>query len=124
MPLHALMAELGSAGRQGGRSRQQRLYDLLRRAILDGVLTEGFRLPGSRELARDYGLSRNTVIYAYELLRVEGFVLTERRRTRVAKLALAGTRPCAADCWPIRGMWPGSRRPGTPAPGPSLAPPA
>lgn len=93
MTLHSLMAELGSAGKQGGRSRQQRLYDLLRRAILDGVLAEGFCLPGSRELARDHGLSRNTVIYAYELLRVEGFVLTDRRRTRVAKLASAGTRP-------------------------------
>jgi GntR family transcriptional regulator/MocR family aminotransferase len=91
MPLHALMAELGSAGKQGGRSRQQRLYELLRRAILDGVLTEGFRLPGSRDLARHYRLSRNTVIYAYESLRVEGFVLTDWRGTRVAKLALAGT---------------------------------
>lgn len=87
MPLHALMAELGAAGRQGGRSRQQRLHDLLRRAILDGVLPEGFHLPGSRELARDHGLARNTVIHAYELLRVEGFVSTEGRRTQVARLA-------------------------------------
>jgi GntR family transcriptional regulator/MocR family aminotransferase len=60
----------------------------LRRAILDGVLPQGWTLPGSRELAREYGISRNTVIYAYELLRAEGFVLSDRRGTHVAKLTL------------------------------------
>lgn len=87
------MIELGPPGKQGGRSRQQRLYDLLRRAILDGVLAPGCSLPGSRSLAQEYCLSRNTVIYAYELLRAEGFVLSDRRGTRVARLTLAGTHP-------------------------------
>ena len=40
MPLQTLMNQLGSAGKRNGRARQQRLYDLLRRAILDGVLVE------------------------------------------------------------------------------------
>lgn len=93
MPLQTLMNQLGSAGKRNGRARQQRLYDLLRRAILDGVLVEGWNLPGSRQLAQEYRLSRNSVIYAYELLRVEGFVQTDRRGTRVAKLVLPASKP-------------------------------
>jgi len=89
MPLHTLLKDLGDAGKKAGRSRQQRLYDRLRRAILDGVLPQGWFLQGSRELAREHGLSRNTVIYAYELLRAEGFVRYDRRGTRVATLTLA-----------------------------------
>ena len=97
MPLHTLLSELGGAGKKGGRSRQQRLYDQLRRAILDGVLAPGWRLPGSRELARDHGLSRNTVIYAYELLRAEGFVVSDRRGTRVAGLAWSAPQAHEGD---------------------------
>lgn len=92
MPLESLLSHLGSAGKRNGRARQQRLYDLLRRAILDGVLVEGWTLPSSRQLAQEYRLSRNSVLYAYELLRVEGFVLTDRRGTRVAKLVLPASK--------------------------------
>jgi DNA-binding GntR family transcriptional regulator len=44
------MNQLGSAGKRNGRARQQRLYDLLRRAILNGVLVEGWTLPGMAAL--------------------------------------------------------------------------
>ena len=97
MPLQTLMSQLGSAGKRNGRARQQRLYDLLRRAILDGVLVEGWALPGSRQLAQEYRLSRNSVIYAYELLRVEGFVQTDRRGTRVAKLVIPPSKPTSVS---------------------------
>jgi GntR family transcriptional regulator/MocR family aminotransferase len=43
-------------------------------AILDGRYGVGSRLPPSRALGRELGLSRNTVMTAYEQLRAEGFV--------------------------------------------------
>ncbi len=50
------------------------LYRALRRAILEGELTPGARLPASRTLAGDLGLSRNVVLLAYEQLLAEGYV--------------------------------------------------
>lgn len=93
MPFETLFAHLGPPGKHGGRARQQRLYELLRQAILKGLLSEGHRLPASRQLAQDYRVSRNTVIHAYETLRAEGFVVADRQGTRVARLTLAGSRP-------------------------------
>lgn len=50
------------------------IYNALRRAIDDGVLRSGFRLPSSRELARQTGVGRNSVHDAYQRLIVEGFL--------------------------------------------------
>jgi GntR family transcriptional regulator/MocR family aminotransferase len=50
----------------------QRLYRGLRRAILDGRLPSGSRLPSTRTLARDLGLSRNVVLLAFAQLIDEG----------------------------------------------------
>ncbi len=52
----------------------RQLYDCLREAILDGSLAAGTALPASRDLARQIGMSRNTVLHAYEQLRAEGYV--------------------------------------------------
>jgi GntR family transcriptional regulator / MocR family aminotransferase len=52
------------------------LYRELRGAILDGRLKRGVRMPSTRSLARQYGLSRGTVIAAFEQLRVEGYTHT------------------------------------------------
>lgn len=49
------------------------LYQALRRAILQGKLGPGARLPSSRTLAGEMGLSRNTVLLAYEQLLSEGY---------------------------------------------------
>ncbi|MFF0248374.1 MocR-like pyridoxine biosynthesis transcription factor PdxR [Streptosporangium sandarakinum] len=48
----------------------------LREAVRQGRLTAGERLPASRELARDLGLSRGVVVEAYEQLVAEGFLLS------------------------------------------------
>ncbi len=50
------------------------LYDALRREILEGRLRPGFRLPGTRELAAQYGISRGTIINAFEQLKSEGYL--------------------------------------------------
>ena len=50
------------------------IYRQLRRAILDGRLPPGGRLPATRELARRLSVSRTTVMVAYDRLTGEGFV--------------------------------------------------
>jgi DNA-binding transcriptional MocR family regulator len=53
---------------------QRQAYDLLRRAIENGDLAPGSTLPSTRSLAREWGVSRNTVLIAYEELALEGLV--------------------------------------------------
>lgn len=48
----------------------------LRQAVRQGRLAAGARLPASRELARDLGLSRGVVVEAYERLVAEGFLIS------------------------------------------------
>ncbi|HET7240582.1 MAG TPA: PLP-dependent aminotransferase family protein [Gemmatimonadales bacterium] len=50
------------------------LCEALRSAILDGRLRPGARLPPSRDLARQHGLSRGTIVTAFERLASEGYV--------------------------------------------------
>ena len=52
----------------------RQLYNELRTAILGGRLPTGCRLPASRELAQVTGLSRNTVLSAYDQLIAEGYI--------------------------------------------------
>src|SRR5688500_19698280 len=53
------------------------IYRRVRGAILGGSLGPGSRLPSTRTLAGDLGVSRNTVECAFAQLRAEGFL--ERR---------------------------------------------
>ena len=52
----------------------RQLYDVLRAAILRGQFRPGARLPSTRILAADLGLSRTTVLTAMEQLLAEGYV--------------------------------------------------
>jgi GntR family transcriptional regulator/MocR family aminotransferase len=52
----------------------RQLYDEFRAAILAGRLKAGNRLPPTRELASELGISRNTVVTAYDQLLSEGYV--------------------------------------------------
>ncbi|GEM49715.1 MocR-like pyridoxine biosynthesis transcription factor PdxR [Deinococcus cellulosilyticus] len=54
----------------------RQVYQALREAILAGALPEGSKLPSSREFAKTWGVARNTVLEAFELLEVEGFIET------------------------------------------------
>jgi GntR family transcriptional regulator/MocR family aminotransferase len=51
-----------------------RVYRALREAIEDGRLPAGHRLPATRALAGDLGVSRNSVATAYERLVAEGYL--------------------------------------------------
>lgn len=52
----------------------RQLYSELRDAILTGRLRPGMRLPATRELATELGVSRNTILGAYQELYAEGYV--------------------------------------------------
>ncbi|WP_435084746.1 PLP-dependent aminotransferase family protein [Gordonia hongkongensis] len=61
-----------SASAQYGPVRAQ-IFEALRSAILSGQIAPGARLPSTRTLANTYGVSRNTVMSAFDQLRAEGF---------------------------------------------------
>lgn len=56
----------------------------IRRRILDGVLKEGEKLPGQRDLAKAEGVSVATLGRALDQLQVEGYITTSRKGTFVA----------------------------------------
>ncbi len=79
--------------RQGLR---ERLCTTLRQAMRGGTLAPGQRLPASRVLAQDLGLSRVTVEAAYAQLEAEGYL--ERHTGRGSFVALpAGPVPASAS---------------------------
>jgi GntR family transcriptional regulator/MocR family aminotransferase len=56
------------------RSLGSQLGDQLRARVLSGELPGGSRLPSTRELARELGISRTLVLEAFEQLEAEGYV--------------------------------------------------
>ena len=56
----------------------RQIYGKLRDAILDGRLAAGLQIPSTRELARELGVGRNTVLNAVEQLVTEGYLQGER----------------------------------------------
>jgi GntR family transcriptional regulator / MocR family aminotransferase len=107
------------------------LYEEIRVAILSGRLKRGSRLPATRDLARQHGVSRGTVVMAFEQLHSEGYLegrtgdgtyvsaslpeefLTARPIAIVRRRA-SGTRPALSQL--------ASRLPNAPAPS-MVAPP-
>lgn len=67
----------------------RQVYEQIRNCILNEELKEGQRLPSTRELASNIGVSRNTIIETYEQLIFEGYlVVRPRSGTFVAKGAV------------------------------------
>src|SRR6476646_9589904 len=52
----------------------RQLYRELREAVLTGRLPPGSRLPSTRSIASDLGVSRNTVMGAFDQLLAEGYL--------------------------------------------------
>lgn len=71
-----LLTEIARLSQQENMPLHRQLYEAMRRAILDGKLGAGDRLPSSRELTHDLGLSRNTVVAALNQLSVEGYLVS------------------------------------------------
>ena len=77
--------------RDGGLPIGVQLVDGLRRGILDGALRAGDRMPPTRGLASELGVSRSAVVGAYEQLAGEGYLeMRQGAPTRVADLTRRG----------------------------------
>src|SRR5215469_12386165 len=74
MPRSAGTLDLVLGPRPGGQPAQRWVYEGIRLAILEGRLRAGVRLPASRDLARQHGLARGTVVAAFAQLQAEGYV--------------------------------------------------
>ncbi|HSW06886.1 PLP-dependent aminotransferase family protein [Aquabacterium sp.] len=79
---------------------RQRVYLQLRSAIEQGTLGAGTRLPPSREHAQALGVARNTVLWALERLRVEGFVQARVGDGTYVAQGLAALAPPSARSGP------------------------
>jgi len=53
----------------------RQVYSALRQAILTGTFHAGDRLPSTRDLAEQLGISRTVIVLAYDQLLAEGFVV-------------------------------------------------
>jgi len=74
-----------AARHPGATGAGRRIYDLLRTQMANGTLPLGGRVPSTRALAAELGVSRTTVTAVYEQLAAEGFLLTAAgRAARVA----------------------------------------
>jgi len=71
----------------------RRIYDLLRAQIADGTLAAKGRMPSTRALAIELGVSRTTVTAAYEQLAAEGFLVTSPGRAARVAARLAAAAP-------------------------------
>lgn len=89
-------------------SLHRQIYQWMRRAILDGQLQPGQRLPSTRALASELSVSRNTASTAYEQLQAEGYIeRTVGSGTKVAHFfpeahdsALVISRQACTGCSP------------------------
>src|SRR5438046_2705886 len=78
------------------RALRAQLEDGLREAVRSGRLGAHARLPASRALASDLGVSRRLVVDAYAQLLAEGYLVARRGAgTYVAEAAAAPSAPTA-----------------------------
>jgi len=81
---------------------QQQIYGGVRRAILDGVLQPGTRVPSSRALAADLRVSRTTSLLALEQLMAEGYLTARPGSGTFVALELPDDLPGACGFRPSR----------------------
>jgi len=61
-----------------GQTLQMQIYSSVRRSIMTGRLRAEGRLPSTRALAAELGISRTTVLLAFEQLEAEGYIVPRR----------------------------------------------
>lgn len=96
-----VLPTLFASQQQGDLPLHEQLVRTLREAILAGHLPLHSRLPASRLLARDLGISRSTVELAYGRLEAEGYLV--RKVGAGSFVALAAVRGCIRCRWMKRG---------------------
>lgn len=76
MPKRSSFQDLPLGRRPARMPLHRWLYDELRRAILEGRLKPGMRLPSTRSLSRQQSIARVTVVAVFEQLRAEGYIVS------------------------------------------------
>ena len=85
-PIDVLLA----VRRDGAATLGAQIEEQLRRAIRTGALRPAARVPSTRDLARQLGVSRRIVVEAYTQLAAEGYLtLRQGARPRVSSAARA-----------------------------------
>jgi GntR family transcriptional regulator/MocR family aminotransferase len=74
MPKTSASYEMALPHRDPHLPAYQWLYEAVRSEILGGRLAPGTRLPPTRDLASQYGLSRGTIVNAFDQLASEGYI--------------------------------------------------
>jgi GntR family transcriptional regulator/MocR family aminotransferase len=98
-PTHNLLIRINPDAPEG---LQQQIYGGVRRAILDGVLQPGTRVPSSRALAADLRVSRTTSLLALEQLVAEGYLTARPGSGTFVALELPDDLPQALGSRPSR----------------------
>jgi DNA-binding FadR family transcriptional regulator len=80
---------------QSGSPLYRQVYNQLRQAILEQKLPAGARLPSTRALARTLGVSRNTVLNAYEALAADSLVAARQGSGTHVRIRSEEVRPLA-----------------------------
>lgn len=75
-PIEAFLLTMPRVDRDAGEPLYRQIYSDIREGILQGRLVPGLRLPSSRDLAELLGVSRNTVLNAFDQLLAEGYLET------------------------------------------------
>lgn len=87
------------------------LQNAIKTRVEDRVLHPGSRLPSSRQLALDLGLSRSVVVEAYEQLIAEGYLdavrgsgthVARKMPDSVGDTSLLDSRPATSARWDLR----------------------
>src|SRR5437763_9045046 len=72
-----------------------RLKNAVETAILEGLIPDGTRLPSERRFAEASGVSRSTIVSAYDLLEEEGLLERKRGSGSVVRTLMARARIAA-----------------------------
>jgi GntR family transcriptional regulator/MocR family aminotransferase len=89
----------------GSRPLGEQVEDEIRRLIREGALPRGSRLPSTRALASDLGVSRGVVVRAYAQLAAEGFIAGRRGAAPVVATSGRGLEPLVPESdVPIAGL--------------------
>ncbi len=80
-----------------GGSLQSQVREMMVRAILDGHIPAGSAVPSCRQLARQLGVARNTVVLAYQRLVDEGYLNSRERSGYYVNEDILGGRVAAVE---------------------------
>jgi len=76
-----------------GQTLQEQIYFCIRRSIVNGSIQTDGRLPSTRALAADLGVSRTTVLLAFEQLKAEGYIVPRQGSGIYIAKVLPDSRP-------------------------------